>query len=204
MEVCMNQYGFSENVSNLVRFAITKCFYPKARLIRGPFYVRGRSSLVYGEGFTTGHACRFDLPGKGLKTLTIGKDVHLGDHVHIVAHRSVRIGDNCLFASKIFISDTNHGELTGSDAASSPRIPPVRRPLHHLPTNIGNNVWVGENVVVLPGVTIGDGCIVGANAVVNRDVPPYSIVAGVPAKVVKTYDFEASMWKAVAKERTQR
>lgn len=54
------------------------------------------------------------------------------------------------------------------------------------PVHIGNDVWLGDRVIVLPGVHIGDGCVIGAGAVVTRDIPPYSVAAGVPAKVIKT------------------
>lgn len=54
------------------------------------------------------------------------------------------------------------------------------------PVVIGNDVWIGRRVMIMPGVTVGDGCIIGAGAVVTKDIPPYSIAAGVPAKVVKS------------------
>lgn len=54
------------------------------------------------------------------------------------------------------------------------------------PVLIGNDVWIGDKVTILPGVKIGDGCIIGANAVVTKDIPPYSVVAGVPAKIIKS------------------
>ena len=61
---------------------------------------------------------------------------------------------------------------------------------------IGDNVWLGEKVAVLPGVRIGHGVVVGAGAVVTRDVPDHCIVAGVPARVIKRYDFERQQWVA--------
>lgn len=54
------------------------------------------------------------------------------------------------------------------------------------PVSIGNDVWIGDRVIIMPGVHIGDGCIIGAGAVVTRDVPAYSVAAGVPARVIKT------------------
>ena len=106
-----NNYSISEFISTTFALISTKLVYKNARLIRRPIYMRGKSSISYGEGLTTGHACRFDLPGGNKKTLIIGKNCEMGDNVHIVAHEKVVIGDNCLMASKIFISDTNHGGL---------------------------------------------------------------------------------------------
>lgn len=155
--------------------------------------MRGKSSISYGEGLTTGHACRFDLPGENKKTLIIGKNCEMGDNVHIVAHEKVVIGDNCLMASKIFISDTNHGNYAGENQ-SSPNTPPNDRNLITKPVSIGNNVWIGENVCILPGVRVGSGCIIGANSVVNRDVPTDCIAVGAPARIVKKYDNIKGVW----------
>lgn len=187
-----NKYSLSELISTGYAFICTKLFYTGARLIRRPIYIRGKASLTYGEGFTTGHFCRFDLSGNN-KTLFIGNNCEMGDNVHIVAHEKVNIGDNCLLASKIFISDTSHGNYTG-DNQSSPKSPPNDRILKTKPVSIGDNVWIGENVCVLLGVTIGNGCIVGANTIVNRDIPDNSIVVGAPCRIVKQYDDKTETW----------
>jgi acetyltransferase-like isoleucine patch superfamily enzyme len=62
---------------------------------------------------------------------------------------------------------------------------------------IGKNVWIGANSVILPGVTIGDNSVIGAGSIVVKDVPPYSVVVGNPAKIIKQYDFETKLWKRV-------
>lgn len=188
-----NKYTFSEFLSNVYSLIVTKLFYKGARLIRRPIYIRGKSSLRFERGLTTGHGCRFDLPGNGEPTLLIGKNCEMGDGVHIVAHEKVIIGDNCLMASKIFISDTNHGEYSGA-AQSSPETPPNRRALNTSPVKIGNNVWIGENVVILLGIEIGDGCIIGSNSVVKKSIPQNCIAAGIPAKIIKTYCEEEKSW----------
>jgi len=192
-----NTYSFSEKISTAYALLCTKLFYKGARLVRRPFYCRGKFRLQFGEGFTTGHHCRFDLLGAQCdesKKLIFGKNCKLGDNVHIVANEQVVIGDNCLMASKIFISDTSHGQYSGVTTDSSPDIPPDDRPLYMKPVSIGNNVWIGENVCILLGVTIGNGCIIGANSVVTNDLPDHCIAAGIPAKAIKTYDFDQKSW----------
>lgn len=192
-----NQYSLSETISTAYALICTKLFYKGARLIRRPFYCRGKSLLQFAEGFTTGYYCRFDLLSKendNSKKLIIGKNCKIGDNVHIVASEKIIIGDNCLMASKIFISDTSHGDYSNTATDSSPDITPDERLLYTKPVRIGNNVWIGENVCILLGVKIGDGCIIGANSVVNRDMPDNCIVAGSPARVIKRWDAELQMW----------
>lgn len=192
-----NQYSLSETISTAYALICTKLFYKGARLIRRPFYCRGKSRLQFAEGFTTGHHCRFDLLGDeddSSKKLFIGKNCKLGDNVHIVANEKVIIGDNCLMASKIFISDTSHGDYSNNSNDSYPDVPPDQRTFYMKPVVIGNNVWIGENACILLGVTVGNGCIIGANSIVNRNVPENCIVAGVPAKVIKRWNPELKRW----------
>ena len=80
---------------------------------------------------------------------------------------------------------------------SSPDIAPDDRPLYSKPVCIGNNVWIGENVCILLGVTIGDGCIIGANSVVNKDIPKDCIAVGSPAKVIKRFNRELNKWEKI-------
>lgn len=103
-----NKYSLSEFISTSLALIATKLTMPGARLIRRPVYIRGSKSIVGSKGLTTGHSCRFDLPGDK-KTLFVKENVEMGDNVHIVAYEKVEIGKNVLMASKIFISDTNHG-----------------------------------------------------------------------------------------------
>lgn len=195
-----NAYSLSEIMSNSYALICTKLFYKGARLIRRPFYCRGKARLQFDKGLTIGHHCRFDLLGDSsdtTKKLIIGKNCKLGDNVHFVANKKVTIGDNCLMASKIFISDTSHGSYADNTINSSPDVPPDDRPLYTKPVSIGNNVWIGENVCILLGVKIGDGCIIGANSVVTRDVPSNCIAAGSPAKIIKTYNYAKLCWERV-------
>lgn len=112
-----------------------------------------------------------------------GRDVELGARSQI-GHNArldhdVVIGDDVLMGPDVVMMSAGH-------AYEDPTIPinlqgqTPRRPIH-----VGNDVWIGTRVIVLPGVHIGDGAVVGANAVVTRDVPPGAVVAGVPARVVQ-------------------
>jgi acetyltransferase-like isoleucine patch superfamily enzyme len=202
-----NGYGLGEFFGNAISFAFTKLFYKGARLIRRPIYVRGKKFLQYGEGFTTGYNCRLEMFDTGVgseKKLFIGKNCKIGDYVHIAAGERVSIGDNVLMASKIFISDLNHGDYSDTSTDSTPDVPPDDRPIHTKPVSIGNNVWIGDNSCILLGVTIGDGSIIGANSVVNRDIPKNCIAVGSPARVVKMYDEELKAWVKVGKEKCKK
>lgn len=191
----LSNHTFSDIMSMGLSFISTKLFYPKARLVRRPFHVRQKANLQYGEGFTTGYNCRFEMFGEG--TITLGKECHIGDNVHIAALHSVTLGDNCLLASKIFISDLSHGFY--GEHGDNPAIPPNDRPLRGAPVSIGNNVWIGENVCILEGVAIGNGCIIGANATVTHSIPDNCIAVGSPAKPIKVYNNETQSWISCTK-----
>ncbi|QYS86606.1 hypothetical protein JJC03_00550 [Flavobacterium oreochromis] len=107
------------------------------------------------------------------------------------------IGNNVLLASKIYISDCSHGSYAGNTDDSHPDISPNKRQLFAKPVVIEDNVWLGEFVSVLPGVTIGKGTIVGANSVVSKSLPPYVIAVGAPAKPIKKFNFSIKMWERI-------
>lgn len=179
-----NRYSVSEFIGNTFSLILTKISFPQARLLRRPIYIRGGKSIEGARNITTGHACRFDLEGER-KTLFIGENCEIGDNVHIVAHEKVVIGDNVLMASKVFISDTNHGIYKG-EKQDSPETTPNSRQLVTKPVKIGNNVWIGENVVILAGSEIGDGCVIGANSVITKVIESNSMVVG-NSKIIKRW-----------------
>lgn len=192
----LKRYGFLGFLRLLVSGFYTKIFFRKARLIRLPFDIRNRRNIQMGEGFTTGFGCRIEAyPQKNEtdKILTIGKNVEINDYVHIAAGEKIIIGDNVLIASKVFISDLNHGNYKGTKQ-DSPLSTPNSRKLSTDPVLIKDNVWIGEGVCIMPGVTIGSGCIIGASSVVTKDIPDYCIAVGSPAKVIKEFDFDKNEW----------
>lgn len=130
--------------------------------------------------------------------ILIKNNVNINDFVHIAATNYIEIGNNVLIASRVYISDHNHGYYEGENRQSSPLEPPDHRVVSNdQNVIIGDNVWLGEGVCILPGVTIGEGSIIGANAVVSKDIPPNSIAVGIPAKVIKKYDFQKKIWMKI-------
>jgi lipopolysaccharide O-acetyltransferase len=174
-------------------------FFRPARIIRFPFDVRGKKYIHWGEGFTTGRGCRIEAYPINTTSVVLefGKYVQLNDYVHITAMKQVKIGNNVLMASKIYISDCSHGDYSGGINDTNPDIVPMERSYVCKPVLIEDNVWIGELVSILPGVTIGKGSVIGANSVVTKNIPPYVIAVGVPAKPIKQYNFETNKWERI-------
>jgi acetyltransferase-like isoleucine patch superfamily enzyme len=119
-----------------------------------------------------------DFTGHFMGRVTLGDGVFFNRSCHVVVQESLTVGDYSLFGEGVSIHDDNHVMGRGREPIAS-------RGLITRPVVIGRNVWVGARAVILPGVHIGDNAVVGAGAVVTRDVPPYTVVAGVPARVIK-------------------
>jgi maltose O-acetyltransferase len=112
-----------------------------------------------------------------------GRHTSIGDHsgigINCVVRRAV-IGKYVMMGPDVVFIDSNHGfQDTDVPMQLQPRLPPVT------PITIGDDVWIGTRAILLPGVTVGRGAIIGAGAVVTRDVPEYAIVAGNPARVIR-------------------
>ena len=134
------------------------------------------------------HSGQFDGCGKdGLydqrlsPVLTIGDRCSFGAYNHITCANHVQIGNGVLTGKWVTITDNSHGATDAESLALQPSLRPV---YSKGPVVIGNNVWIGDKATILPGVTIGDGAVVAANAVVTKDVPPNCVVGGNPAKVI--------------------
>lgn len=197
LKALSRRYGIAGVFRMGVSFLATKIISREARLIRLPVYIRNRRLISFGAGFTAGVGLRIEALDEGSDhpLIEIGPNVQVGDYVHIGAVHSVRIGANVLIASKVFISDHNHGRYSGEGRHDSPSIAPIARQLSFSPVSIEDDVWIGEFVCVLPGVTIGKGAIIGAMSVVTQDIPPNTIAVGSPARPIKTYDPKTGQWE---------
>lgn len=195
-----NEYSFYNKFKLCEYILRTKFIYCRQRLIRFPFYIRGKKMIKFGKGLTTGIECRIEaFIGDGNRDvkISLGNNIQINDYVHISAIQSVKIGNDVLMASHVYISDNSHGSYKGDDNDTSPNIIPTKRPYYVAPVAIGDRVWIGEGVIVMPGVTIGDGSIIGAHSVVNKNIPDNCIAIGSPAKVIKQWNNNTGRWERV-------
>lgn len=126
------------------------------------------------------------IPLRG--TVSIGDGVYIGRHAYVVAARGIEIGSGSVLSEHVYITDLNHGF---NPAAG----PIMAQPLSIKgPVIIGRNCFLGYRVAVMSGVTLGDWCIVGANSVVTRSFPAYSMIGGVPARLIREYSPQSGEW----------
>lgn len=115
--------------------------------------------------------------------LLIGNNVSFNYRCHVGCINKIEIGDNVLIGSNVLITDHSHGNISPSELKISPR----KRPLFSKgPVKIEDNVWIGENCVILPGVTVGKNSIIAASSVVTKSIPSNSLAAGNPAVVIRS------------------
>ena len=132
------------------------------------------------------------MPLTGIKSprLEIKDGCSLGHFNHVYATQEIIIEENVLTADKVYISDNLHSYQNINIPIKSQSI------LQNGKVRIGSGSWIGENACIL-GVIIGKQCVIGANSVVTKDIPDYSVAVGIPAKVIKKYNFETQQWERV-------
>ena len=165
-----------------------KSFGKKASVV-DPDIIEGEEYIVLGNyASINSKAWLLAIKQNNIEPQLIIEDgATIGRFAHIVALQRVIIGQNVLIADKVYISDNIHGYED------------ISQPIMYQPivfkgvVEIGKNSWIGENVCII-GAKIGKHCIVGANSVVNRDIPDYCLAVGSPAKVIKKYDFKTEKW----------
>jgi lipopolysaccharide O-acetyltransferase len=172
---------------------LSKLCFPSARIVRFPFYIRREGKLKIGNGFSANAGLVLDVYGQDSQ-LIIGDNVMANYRLHIGSAKYIKIGSNTLFGSDCTVMDHSHGGYKGK-FHSDPSIAPVKRDLVSLPIVIGNNCWFGDRVFIMPGVTIGDGVVVGAGSIVTKDLPTNSLAVGAPAKIIKKFSNVTKRWE---------
>lgn len=176
------------------------------RLFSFVYLKRGKGSVIY-------RSVRQDLPP--FNRFSLGKysvvedfsclnnavgDLNIGEYTRIGLGNTIigpaRIGNHVNLAQNITVTGLNHNFQETDKRIDEQGVST------NLVT-IEDDVWVGANAVILPGVTLGTHCVVAAGSVVSRSVPPYSICAGSPARIIKRYNFESRQWEKVLKEETK-
>jgi len=155
--------------------------------MQSPLYLYGGKNIEIGNNFFGGKRLRMDtfegyLGNIFNPKIIIGNNVSFQTDCHIGAINEIIIGNNVLVASKVYISDHSHGKVNYEDLDFGPS---ERKLYSKGAVIIEDNVWLGEAVVILPGVRIGKNSVIGANAVVTKSIPENSVAVGNPARVVK-------------------
>ena len=182
------KYYFSYLLSFRFKFSFKK-FGFKSTII-SPLQLDGKKNISIGRRVTVYYKswlAAMSLTGDKAE-LVIEDETVIGHFAHIYATKSIHIGKSVLIADKVYISDNLHGY-------EDPETPIMcQNIIQKNPVVIGDDSWIGENVCII-GACVGKHCVIGANAVVTKDIPDYCVAVGNPAKVIKKYNFETKKWE---------
>ncbi len=175
LKICDIAFYFVQTGYGYVKTKFVPARFGDYPNVRGKvkFHIRGEAA--FGSRFTVlGDPAAVRISVEDGARLVVGDYVAMNYGVNIDVWHEVRIGSKVMIAPNVSILDDNRHELEPGS------------PLFNGPTVIGDNVWLGGGVTVLPGVTVGTGAVIAGHSVVSRDIPPNSLAAGSPAKVIKT------------------
>lgn len=149
--------------------------------------------LEMGNNIQIGRSARFLFVkeyygGSYEPRVIIGNNVSIGNRFSALSAAPITISDDCLIASDVLVTSENHG----MDIEASSSYATI--PLDAKPVVLGNGCWIGEKVSIMPGVTLGDRCIVAANSVVTKSFPEACLIGGIPARIIKRYDYKLHSW----------
>lgn len=167
-----------------------KSFGRRSRII-SPMLIANSKHIEIGQNVLIRNGLRLEVidPQRDV-VISIGDNVNIEQNCHIIGRVRVSIGNNVTITGNCSIVDVSHPFDNIHDTTKiGDRISTIEQPV-----TIGDGSFIGFGVHISPGVTIGKNCIIGAGSVVTKPVPDYSVVAGVPAKVIKHYSFEENKW----------
>jgi acetyltransferase-like isoleucine patch superfamily enzyme len=160
--------------------------------IFSPLQLNGAEYIEIGDHVTIGYKSRLtaEKHDEHIPRMIIDDRTRIGHFSIISCIRDVQIGKNVNAGAGVYISDNLHGyEDISLPIKAQPTI--FKNSVH-----IGDDTWIGVNVAIM-GAKVGKHCVIGANSVVTRDIPDYCVAAGIPAKVIKRYNFERKAWQRV-------
>ncbi len=166
----------------------------KAHLGHFPRFFRGIQYMTIENGVSVGYFARIEnydsyAGEKYSPNLIIGKGTLIMNNFTCLNAGTIKIGCYCMIASNVFISSENHGMNPENGTY-------ISQPLLVKDVLIGNNVWLGEKVMIMPGVQLGDNVIVGGGSIVTNSFPDNVIIAGNPAKIIKIWNEKERKWIA--------
>ncbi len=183
-----------ENISRLFlrHYLSLKFIILYKSTIRKALHIKGQKFFKIGRDVSIDSNARIDVykTKDVIPQLKIANNVMISFNFTALVTTSLVIDENVLIASNVFITTENHG--------INPELGPyINQQLVSGDVHIKRNVWIGEKVIILPGVTVGEYSIIGAGSIVTKNIPPYSIACGNPAKVIKKYDLDKHSWAKV-------
>jgi len=164
-------------------------FFEKPKILDGAEYVEIKDNSTIGHSSWLGAFDKY-LDQSFKPKIMIANNVRIGNYACITAIDEISIKDGCLLSDYVYISDHYHG------FDPTLNLSPEDQPLFSKgKVEIGENTFIGYRATILSGVKLGKNCVVGAHSVVNKSFPDCSMIAGSPARLIKTYDFEYKCWK---------
>lgn len=153
-----------------------------------PIFLMGTRKMHVGSKVRIFPGMRAEVHGSG--SLHLDDNISIGQNFHVIAGNDLRIGSGCLISGDVFITDIDH-------SYENPDKPVFDQPDAVKKTWIGDNCFLGIGVRIQAGTSLGNGCIVGANSVVRGTFPDHSVIAGIPARIIKRYNPDCGTWERV-------
>lgn len=199
MNIVNSIFNIPKRVLNRLKFEILKrkfrVFGTNSGIIK-PFELMNPKNIIIGSDVRIGPGCSISTYNnhfqyKHSPIMMIGDRSKITGKARITCAQKIIIKEDVLIASGVYITDLNHGMDPLDNVSYS------YQPLECRDVFIDKGVWIGERVCILPGAHIGEKSIIGANSVVTGNIPPYCIAAGIPARVIKKFDFNKKKWVRV-------